>query len=91
MGAASCQSVPLPVGAAAPILQGRACPVEVLGVPEVQEGEEPQALASPQVAAEDWPSVDRHCVPFGAGVLAAVWEGLAAPAASGRAYYRSEP
>jgi len=48
------------VGAAAPILQGRACPVEALGVLEVQEGEEPQALetappslASPQVAAED--------------------------------------
>jgi len=48
------------VGAAAPILQERACSVEVLGDPEVQEEGEPQALetalpslASPQVAAED--------------------------------------
>lgn len=52
MGAASCQS--------APLLQEQACPVEVLGVLEVQEEGEPQALetalpspASPQVAAED--------------------------------------
>jgi len=76
------------VGAAAPILQERACSVEVLGVPEVQEEGESQALA---VLARDFPSVDRHYGPFGAGVRVEASEGLAAPAASDRAYYRSGP